>query len=215
MSVQDINSYVFDSPCTISLAGGTKSGKSTWIFQLIKNRDDLFKQKTTKVIYCYGIWDKNFESVSDVEFIKGIPSDIENINPEFSFDQSSHVLLILDDLVHDIVNNFDVQNLFTRGSHHSNVSVVFTSQNMYYQGRCGKTIRNNVMYWVVFNKSCDLLQLSTLGSRYGIKPALMYAIDDNQYTMYAYILIDLCPTNVSKIKVLTGIFPHELRIGYF
>ena len=114
-----------------------------------------------------------------------------------------------------VVNNFDIQNLFTRGSHHSNVSVVFPSQNMYYQGRCGKTIRNKVMYWVVFNKSCDLLQLSTLGSRYGIKPALMYAIDDNQYTMYAYILIDLCPTNVSKIKVLTGIFPHELRIWYF
>lgn len=215
MSVEYVNSFLFDSPCTISLCGSTKSGKSTLLKKLIKYKDVLFKDKPTKVLYCYGIWDKNFDQMHDVEFVKGLPSDIDNLNSEFSRDASSHLLLIFDDLAHELVNSLNIQDLFIRGAHHSNISVIFTSHNLYYHGKYSRTINLNVMYRFLFNNSCDLLQVGIFGGRYGLRNALLFAMKDIDMALYAYIFIDLSPTNKSKIKIKTGIFPGDTTIGYY
>lgn len=215
MSVQYINSYVFDSPCIIAVSGSTKTGKSTLIKKIIENRSVMFKQRVTKVLYCYGVWSKDFQNLPGVEFVKGLPADFEELNSVFSSDSDSHVLLIFDDLVHELFESLKAQNLFIGGSHHNNISIIFTMHNLYFQGRYGRTMKLNVSYWLIFNNSADLLQIRMMGDRYGIKIPLLFAMKEINSMLHGYILIDLSPTNVSSIKVKRDIFPSEVMIGYY
>ena len=48
-------------------------------------------------------------------------------------------LEILDDLLYDVYSKL-VRELFTRGSHHRNISVILISQNLFHQGRYCKDI---------------------------------------------------------------------------
>jgi len=43
-------------------------------------------------------------------------------------------LMILDDLLNDVYSK-QVCDLFTRGSHHTNISVILITQNLFHQGR--------------------------------------------------------------------------------
>jgi len=62
-----------------------------------------------RIIWCYGEWQRRFDSVPNVEFMEGLPQR-EN------FDGTQSTLLILDDLMNE--TNRIVTDLFTKGSHH-------------------------------------------------------------------------------------------------
>ena len=48
-------------------------------------------------------------------------------------------LLIIDDLMHEM--NEVVAKLFTKGSHHSNTSVLLLTQNIFHQNKHSRTVR--------------------------------------------------------------------------
>ena len=56
----------------------------------------------------------------DVYFNKGVPTDFENA-------RGRPCLVILDDLLNDVYST-QVCDLFTKGSHHSNISVILITQ---------------------------------------------------------------------------------------
>ena len=63
-------------------------------------------------------------------------------------------LVILDDLLNDVYFK-QVCDLFTRGSHHRNISFDFITQNLFHQGRCCKDILLNAHY-LVAKKSSEI-----------------------------------------------------------
>jgi hypothetical protein len=60
--------------------------------------------------------------------------------------QQKPLLLVLDDLMIDAKSDY-LEMLFTRGSHHYNISVVFVTQNIF--SKDSKTARNNAHYVVL------------------------------------------------------------------
>ena len=68
----------FQHPCTAIVAGSTGSGKTKWIQKLIQYRDDMFSQKITNIIFCYGENQPSlFASMGkDVQFFHGITEDM-------------------------------------------------------------------------------------------------------------------------------------------
>ena len=65
----------FESPTTFLLADPTQSDKSFWIRNLIKHRDEMFKESPEKVVYCYTEWQKMFDGMKEnVHFPKGLTS---------------------------------------------------------------------------------------------------------------------------------------------
>ena len=77
-----------------------------------------------------------FREYSDVVFRQGLP-DVTD------FDGSDPVLLIIDDLMDETV-----ANIFTRGSHHRNVSVILLVQNLFLKNKHVRTISLDLtMYW--------------------------------------------------------------------
>ena len=71
----------------------------------------------------------------NMEYIKDIP------NTQFLEDLKSdnHNLLIIDDLQSSALNNGFIANLFSRESHHRNVSVFLVLQNLFHQGKSQET----------------------------------------------------------------------------
>ena len=211
MAVVTENVYTFFCPSTITLSGPTSGGKTTFLKKLLHFRNIMFKERFRRIVYCYGTWQSLFNDMYDVEFVKGIPSDIENINSDTP---DSHLLLIFDDLMDLVVKNEGVQTLFSRGSHHNNVTLIYVNQNFYFQGPKSRTISLNSQYIILFKNKRDKKQILHLASQMGETELLKFALDDIWKKKYSYLLIDLSPHNDSEIMVKTDIFPDEFCIGY-
>lgn len=175
--------------------------------RIIRNREVLFQEPPSKVIYCYGVWQKAFEDMEDeVEFREGLPSeDIGN--------GEEHILLIIDDLMDEVVADKRMEQLFVRGSHHKNITVLYINQNMFCQGRHARTINLNCHYMVLF-ESRDVLQIGKLGSQMGIGRKLVEAYRDSTSKPFGYLVIDNSPRNHTPYKLLTDIFPGQDLVAY-
>jgi len=108
-------------PFTVLVAGPTGCGKTNFVFKLIDDVDVMVQPSPSRIVYCYGEYQKLFANYPQVEFRRGLP-DFEN------FDGSEPVLLVIDDLMNE--TDESIANLFTKGSHHRNVSVLFLVQNL-------------------------------------------------------------------------------------
>jgi hypothetical protein len=186
-------------PANCVVSSATMGGKSHWIKRLLFKK--LIDPWPTQIKYIYFYDSPDFESlktIPGIEFLKGIP---ENLCDEDFLDQQFPSLIILDDVMTSL--NKDVLNLFTRGCHHLNRSVILTVQNIFYQNPVMRTISLNAHYLVIFKSPRDLLQLEMLGRQMfpsaakQFMTAYKYAVSRD----YGYLFIDL--------KTLT---PDELRI---
>jgi len=72
--------------------------------------------------------EQELSKISDnIRLNKGVPEIFEN-------KKCKPCLIILDDLL-DVVFSEQVCNLFTKGCHHRNISVILITQNRFHQGR--------------------------------------------------------------------------------
>lgn len=212
MSVTYMDKFVFKSPTTLAVSGPTKSGKSHFTRKLIKYRNELFSVAPFKVLYCYGTWQKAFDEFEgSVDFYQGIPADVDQINSD---SRDKHMLLILDDMMNSISKNSKVEQLFTQGSHHNNVSVVFITQNIFYQTNRIRTINLNCSYIIVTKNARTKAQTADLGGQMMMRDVLVSAMEDMDREQYSYLLIDLSPHLTSNIRVKRNIFPGEVTIAY-
>ena len=87
------------------------------------------------------------------EFHQGLPN-IED------FDGKEPTLVIIDDLMQE--TNETVAKMFTKGSHHRNISVVFLTQNLFPKNKFARTMSRNAHYMVLFKNPRDVSQFANL-----------------------------------------------------
>jgi len=105
------------------------------------------------VTWCHGVYQKAYDemltSFPNSTFVEGVPSDLESM-----IDPSIRNLVVIDDLMQELGNDQRITNLFTKGSHHRNLSVIFLLQNIFHRGKT--TARSE------FELSlCGFVQIST------------------------------------------------------
>ena len=66
--------------------------------------------------------------------------------------------MILDDLLNDVFSK-QVCDLFTKGSHHRNISVILITQNLFHKDRYCRDISLNAKYLVLLKNVKDENQL--------------------------------------------------------
>lgn len=202
----DVPNYVFKTPATISISGATGSGKTT-LLRRILDELTLFSSPPDRIIYCYGVWQKAFEDMYNIEFLKGVQIPDLDVN--------QHTLIIFDDLMSTVVQNKEAQLLFTEGSHHYNCSVVLILQNLFQQGKCSKSIMLNVHYMFLMNNARDVGQIKNLGRQMGMEKWVIEAYNDCMAKRYSYLLIDLSPHKVcQEFTLSTNIFSDQFRVCY-
>ncbi|CAH3180055.1 unnamed protein product, partial [Porites lobata] len=77
----------------------------------------------------------------NIEFVKGIPRALEQ---DSYFDVNKRNLIVFDDQMIDASKDKRIVNLFTRGSHHRNLSVIYIVQNLFHQGKAMQEIQGNM-----------------------------------------------------------------------
>ena len=151
----------FESPSTWIISGMTGSGKTTWLYKLLQCKDVIFKDPN-KIIYCYSIWTKLFDSMEkdlDMEFVQGAPN-AEKIKAIYD---GKHHIICLDDLQQEVANSKGATKLFTQLSHHNNLSIIYLNQYLFYQGKCMRTLNLNTDYTILLKKSHEYPTSSVAG----------------------------------------------------
>jgi len=194
-------------PFTALVAGPTGSGKTRFVFKLIENADVMIQPQPSKIVYCYGEYQQLFDNYADVDFRQGLP-DLQD------FDGSEPVLLIVDDLMNE--TDESVANLFTKGSHHRNASVIFLVQNLFHKNKYIRTISLNTHYMVLFKNPRDASQFASLARQmYPNKSAFaVEAYKDATREPYSYLFVDLRAEQDEDLRLRTNIFPNETRYVY-
>jgi len=142
-------SYVpFKHPATYVISGGTGSGKTFFLSNLLINAEVTIDKPIQRLVYCYGVYLKDTfallkQHYPQIELISGIDGSLQ-------FDSEVNNFLIFDDLMCDAVNSTVIRDYFTKGSHHKNISVILLTQNLYQQGSYSRTINYNTQYVVYF-----------------------------------------------------------------
>ena len=130
------------------------------------------------------------------------------------FDGSQPTLLIVDDLM--IETNEEIANMFTKGSHHRNASVVFLVQNLFHKNKHVRTISLNSHYMVLFKNPRDASQFASLVRQmYPNKSAFaVEAYKDATREPYSYLLVNLHREQDEELRLWTNIFPRETQYVY-
>ena len=86
----------------------------------------------------------------------------ESLLADFENVRGSPCLIILDDLLNDAYCK-EVCDLFTKGSHQRNISVILITRNLFHQGRYCRNISLNAKYLVVLKNVRDKKSVHVLG----------------------------------------------------
>lgn len=212
--IVDYSGKIFHSPTTICISGTTGSGKTTLLYNILRHRNDVFTTPASKIVYCYSEWQDIFDEMEKnlpVEFIEGLPTigDLEDMTKD-----RKHIVLILDDLMHDVARSKHIEDVFTRGSHHKNLTLIYLTQNLYCQGKNARTQSLNTHYLLLLRNPRDVSQIATLGRQTGLGSALVEAYKDSTSKPYGYLLLDLSPHSRETFQMQTDIIPGQEPIVY-
>ena len=208
----------FASPTTIGIFGPTQVGKSFLLKQLLVNSSEVFSSNPSWFLYCYAVELPIFEEIREVHgntisFKQGIP-DSEELKALSS--KTNHGIVVLDDLMLEVSNDSKTLSLFTVGSHHLNLTVIFIGQNIFPGGKFSRSISLNLHYLILFKNLSDSLQVKNRAQQIfpGRTKEFMEIFNDATSKPYGYLLIDLSPTGVDEFRLRTHVLPNERTIIY-
>ena len=125
------------------VSGGTKSGKTTFVKKLLTYVDIMIDKPSENITYYYSEFQNTFGEIQtlvpQIKFVQGLPDDIlDTINPE------TRNLFIVDDMMGE--KDAVIAKLFTKKSHHGNLSVIYIVQNLFHHSKEHRTISLNASY---------------------------------------------------------------------
>ena len=152
-------------PFTSAISGMTGSGETFWVQSLLQQSLQAIQLPPERIVWCY-LWQPAYleilSTIPQIEFVKGIPPALED---DSFFDVSKRNLIVLDDQMIDAGKDKRIVDLFTRGSHHRNLSVIYIVQNLFYQEKDSRSISLNSHYLILFKIPRDNLQIVTLAKQ--------------------------------------------------
>lgn len=196
-------------PTTIIISGPTGCGKSYFVRDLLKEKCNMFSTVPDKVVWFYGIHQPLYDQIQDVTFVEGLPR-------EFQEYLGQNTLFILDDLMGECSNDRRLTDLFTKGSHHLNLSVIFITQNFFHKGKEMRDITLNAHYLVLFKNRRDMSQVTHLGRQLFPNHVKLFqqVFEDATKHAYSYLFIDLRPETAEEMRLRTHILPNQIQIVY-
>lgn len=195
-------SIKFKHSATYLLSGPTGSGKTSFIKKFLQERENLIDIIIEEVIYCLPEGQIVDESIPYDKLYRGIPeiSMFSDLKPR---------ILILDDLLSNVDSN--LVELFIRGSHHYNLSVMFVVQNLFSKNKGCREISLNSHVIVLFSNPRDKQQISILARQ--ISPEnprfITEAFTDATSKPFGYLILDLHQLTSEQYRVRTNIFSND------
>ncbi len=192
-------------PFTAIVAGPTGCGKSTFVKRLIDHKEEMIVPVPECIVWHYGEYQHMYSQCgSGIEFKEGLPH-------MDTFDGEKPVMLVIDDLMSETDDS--VTQLFTKGSHHRNISVLYLVQNVFDKNKHSRTISLNAHYVVFFKNPRDASQILHLAKQMypGHVKYMQEAYKDATSQPFGYLFVDLKQDTDEDYRLRTNIIPNGER----
>ena len=201
--------FHFVHPFTCLVVAPSGFGKSYWVKRLLAERNTLIQPPPERIVWCYKNWQALYSEIEEldsrIEFVRDLPLDLDS----GFFSKSTKNLLIVDDMMELISKDQRLTSLFTRGSHHENLSVICLLQSMYYKNT--QTMRRNSHYLILFDMPSDRTQVRTIS--YQMFPTAPHYLLENYNRAvakpYGYLVVVSKPNIKQDERLKTDIFKDE------
>ena len=203
--------YRLQAPFCLTISGPTQSGKTTIVKNILLRRYELISVPIDNILYCYTEYQPAFDelktAIPSIQFHQGLPDEIAD-------PLDRHKLVILDDLMEEICSNKSYSTLFTRTSHHRNVSIIYLTQSFFEKAQ--KILTRNCQY-ICFTKNprevsqvhCFGRQLTRNGKQ---NKALEECYQNVLNESYGHVFIDLHMCQNDLYRIRDSIFPEKCVI---
>lgn len=202
----------FKHPFTCIIGGPTGSGKSSFCIRFLQNLDTLCTEPDFPggIVWCYSersaVPGKELAGLRNkkVQVHEGVPENFENAAAE-------PCLFVLDDLLNQVYSQA-VCDLFTKGSHHRNLSVILITQNFFHQAPHCRDISLNAKYLVALKNVRDRKQFSYLALQVlpEASAGLCGAYKDATQKSYGYLILDFDQETDDRLRFRTNVFPSKI-----
>lgn len=193
------------SPCTVVISGPTGSGKTELLIDLIQNSDKVATPSPSEIVYCYGVWQDKFSRIEDQVRLHNGMIDIENDIPK----DGKNRWLIIDDLMGEQSGTKEMNSLYTKFSHHLNISVFFVVQNLFVKEN--RTLSLNSHYFFIFKNPRDGTAITNLAKQAfpGKVKFVQEVYQDATKNPYSYLLMDLRQETDERLRLVGNFFPKN------
>lgn len=199
-------------PSNIIFSGPTGSGKTEVVeYGLINPKKMLEIVPDILIIYYAKMQDayaniKRHSPIKTIILRLGKPEEYE-----LTFDKSKITLIVIDDLMDEIEDDVNIANLFTRGSHHDNVSVIILTQNLFPKGKVSRTISINAQYFVLFKNPRDASQIMHLARQVmpGNSREMVQAYKMATEKPYGYLFLDFHQKTPEFLRMQSNILNKD------
>ena len=201
------------TPFTCILAGPTKSGKTTFAFNLLRSRHEVMDVPSDRIFFFYNQWQRSFKSLKEegviTEWFNYLPTIDQLKELTFPYMEGDGSIVIIDDFMQQI--NRDVLDLFTVLSHAYHITVLLMSQNIFPDNKLFRSISINATYIVVFKNPRDSSQIQHFASQFspGDTRWLIESFRECTKGAFTYLMFDFHQKTEQKVRVLSRFLPHE------
>ena len=211
----------FDARIALSFgmvcAGPPMSGKSSFVLQLIENRDRIFTRQFDYIYYFYSTYTKTIEIIekeySDIiKTVKGLPEDIDEY---IENDKNLYGLHVFDDLMSEVSNSTSITELTSRKCQHNSISWIVILQNLFFNGGKSRiTIQRCAHYMVLFNNPLDKSVIQHLANRIMPKQQKIFLkiFEKASNRPHGYLFIDGRQNTPEIARFRTDIFNYYQRV---
>ena len=178
-------------PFSMILTGNSMSGKTSFVFDLIDNINNIVINPPQEIHFLYSVDQPIYAKYRDkINFTKNV--DILTLTPE----DEGGAMIIIDDMSDILVKDPNLVSLFTKNTHHKNISVILILQNLFIQSPNYVTLRQNACYYGFTDVGMNLTALNIFASRLGGKEMSQYfkaAYKNTMKKKFQVLLLDAHP----------------------
>ena len=195
-------------PFTSLIAGPTGSGKTVFVNKFVSHLSDMVDPIPEEILYCYGEWQSIYDTMKGVQFVEGLP-DMDQME-----NKKCRRLVIIDDLMAETDER--ITKLFTKGSHHRDLSVMFIVQDLFGKNKEQRTISLNSHYIVLLKNPRDGSQITHLAKQmYPDRVSYVQeSFKDATSSPHGYLLVDLRQETPDNLRLRSSIFPYDQQVVY-
>ena len=208
ITAHSINDSKLEKPFRLIVGGGSGSGKTTFVKELVDTNH--FSSPFDKIVYCYPdyLTDVPVELDQIVEYRPGLC----DLNYLSNLPRNS--LVIYDDMMEECGKSDDIMKLFTVVARKRNLSIIFLVQNIYHQSKQFRNIRLNATGFVLFKFYAANDVNNRLMRDLGVQSLFTKRQLEKHYDKkFAYIVIDIHPQRHSSfVTIKSNIFDKYFTV---
>ncbi len=205
-----------NQPFNLLISGPSKSGKTTFLSDLLKVSEDMFVTKPDYVLLYYANDQPLYRELFQMKLINEM-INFNDAEPQYQelqekvkpYSKKNGSLIIFDDTLSDIRPGFE--KIFQVLGHHTNCSLIYITQNLFYDNKAFRNLSLQLDYITVLRNQRNGNQIRSLAAQLcpGDFHWIINAYEKATSRPFSYLFIDCGSKSNQELTLRSRIFPWE------